>query len=122
MDAEASGALLPGPYYRAGDARMTWLDLLLFTGAVYGASWTLTKSKLTARPRRAVRSVALLGPLSCCVACMSAWTSLALALCLGRTSMFSPGFRPEGVTDFVVLMLWSVAASWAIGLGLGDAD
>lgn len=101
---------------------MTWLDLLLFTGATYGASWVLTKSKLTARPRQAVRSVPLLGPLSCCIACMSAWIALALSLCLRWTTLFSPGFRPGTFADYAVLVCWAVAASWAIGLGLGDAD
>lgn len=122
MDAETRGALSPRLPSRAGDARMTWLDLLLFTGAVYGASWILTCSKLMDLPRRILRPVPLLGSLLQCVVCMSAWVGLALALCLDRTTLFSPEFRPGTFADYVVLVCWSVAASWTIGLGLGDAD
>jgi hypothetical protein len=103
---------------------MTWLDLLLFTGATYGASWTLTRSKLMDLPRRVVKPVPFFGPLSRCVACMSAWIGLGLSLALrcGGSGLFSPGFQPETVTDHAVLMCWSVAASWILGLKLGDAD
>jgi len=103
---------------------MTWLDLLLFTGAVYGASWILTCAKLTARLREAVRPVPFLGPLFQCVACMSAWTGLGLSLALRYcgSGLFSPGFRPEAITDYVMLICWSVVASWILGRKLGDAD
>jgi hypothetical protein len=122
VDVETCGTLPRRLYYQAGDARMNWLDLLLFTGSVYGASWIFTKSKLMSIPRRIIEPVPLLGSLFQCIVCMSAWIGLVLAFCLERTSLFSPGFRPESPVDYIVLVCWSVAASWIIGLGLGDAD
>jgi len=41
---------------------------------------------------------------------------------LPTTSLFSPGFRVAGVADGAVLLGWTLAATWAIGRGLGDAD
>ena len=109
---------------RAGGARVpvTALDLALFTGAVYGGAWILTKSSLLRAPRAWLAPVPLAGTLARCVVCASAWVAALLALTLPATSVFSPGFRPTSVADVLVLMAWSVATSWALAQALGDAD
>jgi hypothetical protein len=101
---------------------MTFLDLLFFTGAAYGAAWFVTRSKLMGSVRQRVSRVWLLGDLIQCVVCMSAWTSLALALAAPHVSLFSPGLRERTAVDVVVLVAWMLAASWALARALGDAD
>ena len=100
----------------------TWLDLLLFTGAVYGVSWTLTKSVLLRRVREALANVPLVGKLVQCVVCTATWVALALTLLLDRTTLFSQGFRAGTVADAAILVAWTVASSWGLARLLGDAD
>lgn len=103
---------------------MKWVDLLLFSGAVYGASWIAAKSKLTEPVRKRIKPWPFLGPLSQCIVCTSAWVALALCFALhyGRLSIFSVAFRPGSPEDFLVLMAFSVAFVWILASHLGDAD
>lgn len=63
-----------------------------------------------------------IGGLLQCIVCTGAWVGLGLMTVLPTTSLFSPGFRVAGVADGAVLLGWTLAATWAIGRGLGDAD
>ena len=101
---------------------MTLLDLLLFTGATYGAAWVVACSKLFEPVRTKLDKVWLLGSLVRCVVCMSAWTATALALAAPHITLMSPAMRSRGAVDVVVLVAWSVAASWVLARALGDAD
>jgi len=101
---------------------MTLQDLLLFSGAVYGAAWVLTKSKLTALPRSWIKDWWFVGPLSQCVVCTSAWVSFALCWLIKYTTVFSASMRPQTPVDFAVLVSWSVCSSWVLGYLLKDAD
>lgn len=116
---------------RAGSARGGWRtglewelrDLLLFEGAVYGIAWVITRSSLLRRARERVSGAApLLGELVHCVVCTSAWVCLGLVPVLPHTSLLSPGFRVSTAGDLVVLEGWTVAATWALARGLGDAS
>ena len=100
---------------------ITWLDLTLFTGAVYGIAWLLTKSKLFRRVRRVASRIPFLGDLLQCVVCTATWVGFAIMPMLGRTTLFSPGFRVRTLPDVVFLSGWVIATSWAIGRLLGDA-
>lgn len=103
---------------------MPWssLDLALFTGAVYGLSWLLTRSSLLERPRELVAEVPFVGKLSRCVVCMAFWVGLALILLLPQATLFSKGFVARTPVDGVVLLGWVLATTWALGRLLGDAD
>ena len=100
----------------------SWLDLLLFTGAVYGCAWVVTKSKLAKRPREALAGVPFVGELLQCIVCTGTWVAIGLVVLLPRVSLFSPGFRQRGVLDGLVLVAWAVTATWGLGRLLGDAD
>ncbi|MFZ5481994.1 MAG: hypothetical protein ACOZNI_34860 [Myxococcota bacterium] len=99
-----------------------FVDLVLFTGAVYGLAWLLTKSRLFRRPRELISRAPFLGELLACIVCASAWVSLALVPLLPFTSLFSPAFRATTALDVGVLLAWSLFSTWAIGRALGDAD
>ena len=100
----------------------TWLDLTLFTGAVYGLAWLVTQSKLFARPRAAVADVPFLGDLTQCIVCTATWVGFAAMAALPWTSLFSSGFRAASVADFLFLTGWVLASSWALGRLFGDAE
>ncbi len=100
---------------------MTWLDLLLFTGAVYGCAWGISKSGLLAGFRDAIVDVPLFGKLVQCIVCTGTWVALALVLLAPYGTVFSSGFPAHGPYDVFVLVAWSVGATWAIGRLLGDA-
>ena len=98
------------------------LDLLLFTGAIYGLAWLVTKSKVLRRPRQAVERVPFLGELSRCIVCTATWVALGLMLLLPWSTLFSDRFTAKTPVDALVLLGWSISASWALGRLLGDAD
>lgn len=99
----------------------TFLDLTLFTGAVYGIAWLITKSKLLRRPRRAIADVPFLGSLTRCIVCTATWVGFCLTGILEWTSLFSAGFRAANLADGLFLTGWVLASSWGIGQWLGDA-
>lgn len=103
---------------------MSWstLDLALFTGAVYGLSWLLTRSSLLQRPRELVARIPFVGKLSQCIVCMAFWIGLGLILLLPQATIFSQGFVARTPVDAVVLLGWVLASSWVLGRLLGDAD
>ena len=100
----------------------TFLDMVLFTGAVYGLSWLVTRSKLAAPMRRVLQPVPFVGHLMQCIVCTSAWVAMALAALLPLSTLFSPSFRVRGPVDLAVLVGWTLMATWAMGSRLGDAD
>jgi hypothetical protein len=120
MDAAARGPLLRRLTARAGGARMTWLDLAVFSGAVYGAAWVVTRSKLFEPLRGWLDGVPLLGHLVSCIVCTAAWVSLVLGLMLPYVTLVQ--IRPSAPVDYALLVGWSVAVTWAVGSQLGDAD
>lgn len=103
-------------------APFTLLDLVLWTGAVYGAAWGITRSHLLRRPRERMGGVPLLGDLVRCIVCTSAWVSVAGALLVPKATLFSPGFRVHSIVDLGFLGFWSVFSMWVIAHALGDAD
>jgi hypothetical protein len=100
----------------------TWQDLVVYTGSVYGLSWLVTRSKLFAPVRERLRPVPFVGHLIQCIVCTSVWVAAGVLLTLPMSSVFSPGFRVAGPVDFILLLGWTMAASWAIGKLLGDAE
>jgi hypothetical protein len=99
---------------------MSWLDLVLYSGATYGAAWVLTRSKLLAPIRRRLAPIPLLGYLATCIVCTGAWVALGLALLLPHVTLLA--LRPSTVADHAVLVAWAVATTWTLGSCLGDAD
>ena len=99
----------------------TWLDLMLFTGAVYGIAWLVTRSKLFGGLRTAIPGVPFLGDLVECIVCTATWVGFAAMAMLPWTSLFSAGFRAASAADFLFLTGWVLASSWALGRLLGDA-
>jgi len=111
---------------------MTPLDLVLYTGAVYGLAWLVVRSTLAAPLRRVASRWTFTWALTRCVVCTGAWAAVALAICVPYVRVFSLGFRAaltrqgwldlgRGVT-VLVLVAWSLMACWALGRALGDAD
>lgn len=100
----------------------TPLDLVLWTGAVYGASWGVSRSLLLKRPREIVAGVPLLGALVRCIVCTSAWVSAGGALLLPWATLLSSGLRVHALVDAAILVFWSVFSTWVIAHALGDAD
>ena len=98
------------------------LDLLLFTGAVYGLAWLLTRSTLLQRPRQAVAGWWFLGEVSRCIVCTATWIALGLLLLLPWSTLLTSSFRARTPVDGLVLLGWSISASWVLGRLLGDAD
>jgi len=95
---------------------------MLYTGSVYGLAWLVTRSRLTKPVREKLLPVPFLGHLVHCVVCTSAWIAMGVMLTLPSSTLFSPGFRVTGPVDFILLLGWTLAASWTIGLHLGDAE
>jgi len=63
------------------------LDLVFFSGSVYGLAWLVTRSKLFAPVRGLLRPVPFLGHLVQCVVCTSVWVALCAAVALPRCSL-----------------------------------
>ena len=103
---------------------MTWTlnDLLLYTLAVYGLSWLLTRAKISAPLREILRPIPFLGPLIHCIVCTGTWISMGLALLLPWSTLTSEGLRVRTPVDLLLLTGWSVATLWGLGHLLGDAD
>lgn len=102
---------------------MRWcvLDLLLYSGAVYGIAWGVTRSKLCRPLREKLAGVRFVGELVQCIVCTATWVGLALLLLLPWSSLFSPGFRLQQPADLLFLLGWTVASTWTLSLLLGDA-
>ena len=66
--------------------------------------------------------VPFLGPLVRCVVCTATWVAFGAMFLLPHTTLFSSAFRVRTIVDGVVLVGWTVAASWVLGRLLGDAD
>ena len=100
----------------------SWLDLLLFSGAIYGLAWLLVKSRLFERPRTVLEGVAFFGPLSQCIVFVGVWVGVGLMLLLPWSTLFSSEFRVRSVADGLVLIGWTVASTWGLALLFDDAD
>ena len=100
----------------------SWLDLVLFTGAVYGLAWLLVSSKLFERPREALRGLPGVGPLSRCIVCTATWVGIGVMLLLPWTTLFSAEFRVRTAVDGLLLVGWTVTSTWGLALLFGDAD
>ena len=98
---------------------VTFMDLVLFSGSVYGLSWLVTKSKITESLRMRLEDVPFLGDLFSCVVCMSVWIAL-FVLFFARGSILVPQVGFPG--DVVVLVGWSTFTTWVLARLLGDAD
>ena len=97
-------------------------DLLLYSGAVYGLAWLLTRSHLLRPLRDRLAPVPYLGPLVRCIVCTGAWVALAVLLASPRATLFSDSFVPRSAPDVVILVGWALFSTWALGRALGDAD
>lgn len=98
------------------------LDLILFSGSVYGLAWIVVKSKLFAPIRERCLGVPFLSDLVQCVVCTSVWTGFLIIGLLPYTTLFSQAFRERGWVDGFILTGWGVLSSWVVGSKLGDAD
>lgn len=96
-------------------------ELLLFTGAVYGLSWLVTRSKLAAPVRRRLEPLPFLGPLVHCIVCTSAWVAIGLVAARPAFGMLSASFAQHPWADGLLLVGWSLFTTWALGRALGDA-
>lgn len=121
---------------------MEWIQLAMFSGAVYGLSWGLAESGLfepvrewvgwrantadilhgnTERtepgaiyvPSRRARAWAMLNELVHCVVCTSAWVGLAVALALPGGTWIA---HPPTAVDLVVLVSWGVFTTWGVAV------
>lgn len=97
-------------------------DLLLLTGAAYGFSWIVTKSKIFLPIRTHFKDTPFLGSLLQCIVCVSFWVGSLLVIALPWTGIFSPAVRSRGLLDGVFLVGWVVFTTWGLGRLLGDAD
>jgi len=102
---------------------LQWIDLVFFTGSVYGLAWIITKSKLFKPVRDRLDGVKFLGDLVQCIVCTSVWVLQALLIIPCRMgSSLKPSLGWAGFGDWLMLTGWIVFSSWAIGYLLGDAD
>lgn len=96
-------------------------DLLLLTGAAYGFSWIMTKSKIMAPLRTALQEVPFFGSLLQCIVCVSFWIGLALIALLPWSGLFEV-IGVAGWVDRIYLVGWVVFSVWGVARLLGDAD
>jgi len=100
----------------------TWQDLVLFSGAVYGLAWLITRSKLFARFRGLFKPDSFFGQLFNCIVCTGTWVAAGLYLSAPWCGLFSAGFGVREPVAFVVILGWGVFVLWTIGRMTGDAD
>lgn len=98
------------------------VDMLLYTGSVYGLAWLITKARVTARLRRGLSRIPFLGDMLQCIVCTGTWVALGVLAGISWCTVFSSGFRPASGVDVVLLVGWSVAANWIIAHHTGDAE
>lgn len=101
--------------------RWLWQDLVLYTGAVYGISWFVTKSRLLAQPRELLASVPFFGKLVQCIVCTSAWVAIAWMV-VGEPGLLSAEFQAHGPVDAAMILGWTMCATWCLGRVTGDAE
>jgi len=101
---------------------MTVIDLVFFTGSVYGLAWLITRARLTAPVRKALERVPYLGTLLRCIVCTGTWVAMGVLLVARWSKFFSPQFRSAGPVDIVFLLGWSMAAIWTLARLNQDAD
>lgn len=84
------------------------LSLLLYTGAVYGWAWFLTKSTLLTPARRHLYRLPFVGRMLRCIVCTSAWTGGAIALALPWVGLVD--FELRGVADLLFVTGWNLGS------------
>ena len=99
----------------------TWQDLVLFSGAVYGLAWLVTRSKLFARARQFLNPASFFGQLLSCIVCTGTWVAVSLFLLAPWCGLFSDGFYCRNPVDLMVVMGWSISILWTVGRITGDA-
>ena len=104
---------------------MTALDLAVYLGALYGASWVVARSLVARSLRVRVERWPGLGAMVKCIVCVSWWVGLGLSWAVvPRCPLFSRAFR-EGAPTLAgssVLGACGLAVVWLVAVRVGDAD
>ncbi len=99
---------------------MDAVDLVLYSGAVYGLAWLVVKSALLEAARTRLRAAPVSRKLVDCIVCVGTWIGLALLLAMPELSTVCiPWSTPY---DLVLLLGWTVFFLWIVGRCTGDAS
>lgn len=90
------------------------LDLLLYTGSVYGWSWFLTKSTLFGPVRERLFRLPFIGKMLECIICTSAWVGGAIILALPFVTLVGDELRLLTVFDLLFITGWNLFTTCVI--------